>query len=53
VAAEGGLAVKVLAPGIPIAQGPNADLDRLGDEIAELSAHLEASDARLLDSRAR
>src|SRR2546427_252183 len=26
-----------------------ADLDRLGDEIAELSAHLEAATARLLD----
>ena len=28
---------------------PVADLDRLGDEIAELSAHLEAATARLLD----
>jgi 5-methylcytosine-specific restriction endonuclease McrA len=28
--------------------GPVADLDRLGDEIAELSAHLEAASARLL-----
>ena len=27
----------------------NADLDRLGDEIAELSAHLESATARLLD----
>src|SRR5262245_27685017 len=27
----------------------NADLDRLGDEIAELSVHLEAAGARLLD----
>lgn len=26
-----------------------AALDRLGDEIAELSAHLEAATARLLD----
>src|SRR2546425_1227131 len=26
-----------------------AELDRLGDEIAELSAHLEAATARLLD----
>jgi len=25
------------------------ELDRLGDEIAELSAHLEAATARLLD----
>src|SRR6187200_3497199 len=29
--------------------GPVAELDRLGDEIAELSAHLEAATARLLD----
>ena len=28
---------------------PVADLDRLGDEIAVLSAHLEAATARLLD----
>jgi len=28
-----------------------AELDRLGDEIAELSAHLEAATARLLDLR--
>ena len=26
-----------------------ADLDQLGDQIAELSAHLEAASARLLD----
>src|SRR5438876_10916709 len=26
-----------------------AELDRLGDQIAELSAHLDAADARLLD----
>ena len=26
-----------------------AEMDRLGDEIAELSAHLEAATARLLD----
>ncbi len=29
--------------------GPSPDLERLGDEIAELSAHLEAATARLLD----
>src|SRR2546426_5019425 len=29
--------------------GATAELDRLGDEIAELSAHLEAATARLLD----
>ncbi|HWN56180.1 MAG TPA: hypothetical protein VNP91_13800, partial [Methylomirabilota bacterium] len=28
---------------------PAAELDRLGDEIAELSAHLDAATARLLD----
>ena len=27
---------------------PTAELDRLGDEIAELSAHLDAATARLL-----
>ena len=32
----------------PAAPGPAAELDRLGDEIAELSAHLEAATARLL-----
>ena len=30
-------------------QMPSADLDRLGDEIAELSAHLQAATARLLE----
>jgi hypothetical protein len=30
-------------------QSCSADIDRLGDEIAELSAHLEAATARLLD----
>jgi len=28
---------------------PAADLDQLGDEIAELAAHLEAATAHLLD----
>ena len=28
---------------------PTAEMDRLGDEIAELSAHLEAATAPLLD----
>jgi hypothetical protein len=28
---------------------PAAELDRLGDEIAELSAHLDAATARLLE----
>src|SRR5262245_43057775 len=33
----------------PTASHPTADLERLGDEIAELSAHLDAATARLLD----
>ncbi len=38
-----------LAPMIQPIAGPAAELDRLGDEIAELSAHLDAATARLLD----
>jgi len=34
---------------VVIVVSPTAELDRLGDEIAELSAHLEAATARLLD----
>ena len=37
---------------VPASSRPNpriAELDRLGDEIAELSAHLDAATARLLD----
>jgi hypothetical protein len=34
---------------IPTTLQPTADLDRLGDEIAVLSAHLDAATARLLD----
>jgi hypothetical protein len=30
-------------------QNCSSDLDRLGDELAELSAHLDAATARLLD----
>ena len=33
---------------VPAPSHPFADLDRLGDEIAELSAHLDAATARLL-----
>jgi hypothetical protein len=33
---------------VPVLE-PGAELDRLGDEIAELSAHLDAATARLLD----
>ena len=37
------------ATGAVVATSPRvADLDRLGDEIAELSAHLDAATARLL-----
>ena len=36
-------------PDLPTASHPIAELDRLGDEIAELSAHLDAATARLLD----
>ena len=36
-------------PDIPTRLQPAAELDQLGDEIAELSAHLEAATARLLD----
>src|SRR5438105_5320870 len=36
-------------PDIPAHLEPAAELDRLGDEIAELSAHLDAATARLLD----
>src|SRR5262245_57937205 len=38
----------VQLPTISVTPNPTADLDRLGDEIAELSAHLEAATARLL-----
>jgi hypothetical protein len=33
---------------VPVSPHPFAELDRLGDEIAELSAHLDAATARLL-----
>ncbi len=38
-----------IAPVIEPTAGVAADLDRLGDEIAELSAHLDAATAHLLD----
>ena len=49
VAAEGGLAMEMHSPVIAATLEPAAELDRLGDEIADLSAHLEAATARLLD----
>ena len=36
------------SPDIPATLEPTAALDRLGDAIAELAAHLEAATARLL-----
>ena len=41
--------MEIHSPDIPATLNPAAELDRLGDEIAELSAHLEAATARLLD----
>ena len=34
---------------VPVSLRPFAELDQLGDEIAVLSAHLDAATARLLD----
>src|SRR5436853_6564809 len=39
----------ISSPEVHATQGLVADLDRLGDEIAELSAHLDAATAQLLD----
>jgi hypothetical protein len=36
-------------PPVPASPHPYAKLDRLGDEIAELSAHLDAATGRLLE----
>ncbi len=41
--------MEILSPDIPVTVEATPALDRLGDEIAELSAHLEAATARLLD----
>ena len=41
--------MQIHSPDIPTTSNPTAELDQLGDEIAELSAHLEAATARLLD----
>src|SRR3990170_8442830 len=45
----GGLAMQSHAQALHVTPQRVAALDRLGDEIAELSAHLEAATARLLD----
>src|SRR2546430_17104495 len=39
----------ISSPEVHATQGLVADLDRLGDEIAELSAHLDAATAQLLE----
>src|SRR5215510_3571695 len=44
----GGPAMLAQTPDVPMTQDPLAEMDQLGDEIAELSAHLDAVTARLL-----
>jgi len=46
---KGGSPMEICTPDTPATLAPAVELDRLGDEIAELSAHLEAATARLLD----
>src|SRR5438094_1949454 len=41
--------MQIHSPTVLDTRDPAAETDRLGDEIAELSAHLEAATARLLD----
>ena len=41
--------MQIHSPSVLAAQHPGSELDRLGDEIALLSAHLDAATARLLD----
>src|SRR5881398_3829580 len=41
--------MEIFTSDIPRPEEPAAELDQLGDEIAELSAHLEAATAHLLD----
>jgi hypothetical protein len=41
--------MELSTPHIPTRPEPAAELDQLGDEIAELSAHIEAATAHLLD----
>src|SRR6266536_5539250 len=40
--------MEIHSPDIPVNLQPSAELDRLGDEIAELSAHVDAATGRLL-----
>src|SRR2546430_14130048 len=42
-------AMNISTPAFHPTPAPVAELERLGDEIAELSAHLDAATARLLD----
>src|SRR4029453_2870306 len=46
--AEGGLAMATDVPTVLATPPHTAELERLGDEIAKLSAHLDAATARLL-----
>src|SRR5260370_2910380 len=48
-AAPGGSPMNICTPSVVPTPEPIVQLDRLGDEIAELSAHLDAATARLLD----
>jgi hypothetical protein len=41
--------MEMISPGVFATPEPVTALDRLGDEIAELSAHLDAATSRLLD----
>src|SRR6059036_2396032 len=41
--------MEIRTPDIPTALEPAAELDQLGDEIAQLSTHIEAATAHLLD----
>src|SRR5205814_1464548 len=43
------LTMDIRTPAVLATPNPTAKMDRLGDEIALLSAHLEAATARLLD----
>src|SRR3989442_3559734 len=49
VSTEGGLAMQLHSPTVLSTPRHAAEMDRLGDEIAELSAHLDAATARLLE----
>ncbi|PYM35877.1 MAG: HNH endonuclease [Candidatus Rokuibacteriota bacterium] len=46
---KGDSLMEILTPDTPATLASAVELDRLGDEIAELSAHLDAATARLLD----